>query len=297
MLSSTRKGTRVFVAALLLLVAAAWLVPLIFLSVHSLSHWSATKAAFTDWPNSDAYRIALRPDRLVKLWSVFRRGLILATIESVIALPFSWILVRRFSAGWRQIVLAGITVPFFCSPFVRGFGWRLLLQRNGPLAEVLAMLHAGPPEGISLVFNEYSVELALFSGTFAFAVFPLVMAMSQIPKNIWYASESCGARGLPELLHIATPLSRTALGLAWSSAFLTIVGSSAEVWLVGGSSQHSLTTSVAELFDANQLPSAFVLGLVAFALSALGTIVAAGIVRLVFRHPVEIYRMGADANL
>lgn len=297
MLSGTRNEVRVLLAALLLSVAAAWLIPLIFLGVHSLSHWSPAKAAFTAWPNCDAYRLALRPDRLSKLWSVFRRSFILASVELVIALPFSWILVRRFSAGTRRLVLACITVPFFCSPFVRGFGWRLLLQRNGPVGEVLAILHAGPPEGISLAFNEYAVQLALFSGTFAFAVFPLLIAMSQIPENIWYASESCGARGLQELLHIALPLSRTALGLAWSSAFLAILGSSAEVWLVGGSSQHSLTTSIAELFGANQLPSAFALGLIAFAVSALSTVVAIGIVRLVFRGPVDISRHGADAIL
>ena len=290
MLSSTLRGARVSLAALLLFVAAAWLVPLIFLGVHSLSHWNAGAAAFTDWPNDDAYRIALRPDRMIKLRSVFQRGFLLATVELVIAIPFSWILVRRFSAAGRRLVLASITVPFFCSPFVRSFGWRLLLQRNGPLGEVLTMLHAAPRDGISLAFNEWAVELALFSGTFAFAVFPLLIAMLQIPKNVWRASESCGARGLQELLHIALPLSRSTLGLAWSSAFLTIVGSSAEVWLVGGSSQHSLATSIAELFDANQLPSAFALGLIAFAISALSTVAAVGIVRLVFRGPVEISR-------
>jgi ABC-type spermidine/putrescine transport system permease subunit I len=141
------------------------------------------------------------------------------------------------------------------------------------------------------------VNLALFSGTFAFAVFPLFIAMSQIPKNIWYASESCGARGLKELLYIALPLSRTALGLAWSSAFLTIVGSSAEVWLVGGSSQHSLTSSIAELFGANRLPSAFALGLIAFGVSALSTVTAIAMVRLAFRVPMESSRKGAGAVL
>jgi hypothetical protein len=66
---------------------------------------------------------------------------------------------------------------------------------------------------------------------------------------------------------------------------------------VGGSSQHSLTTSIAELFDANQLPSAFALGLIAFAISALSTIVAVGIVRLTFPGPLDISRHGADAAL
>jgi ABC-type spermidine/putrescine transport system permease subunit I len=297
MLSGTAKGLRLILAASLLFVTAAWLVPLTFLGVHSLSHWNPAKAAFTAWPNSEAYRIAFRPDRLIKLWSVFRRSFILATVESIIALPFSWVLVRRISTAGRRAALACITVPFFCSPFVRGFGWRLLLQRNGPLSELLAMLHAGPPGGLSLVFNEYAVQLALFSGTFAFAVFPLFIAMSQIPENIWYASESCGAHGPQELLHIALPLSRNALGFAWSSVFLTIVGSSAEVWLVGGSSQHSLTTSIAELFDANQLPAAFALGLIAFAISALSSVAAVVIVQSAFRGPVEISRNAPEAVL
>jgi ABC-type spermidine/putrescine transport system permease subunit I len=228
----------------------------------SFADWSADTNRIVGWGSMKAYtQLARESFRGVEVNAEIRRALRLTVIEVVLALPFAWMLMRRCSTQMRTVVLGAITLPYFVNPLVRAFAWRLILQRNGLISELSdRWLHLSPA-GRTFAFRPEAVDIAIFSGSFAFAVLPLMIALQRVQPSVWMASESLGAGAATEFRRVALRFMVVPAVFSAVCVFAISLGASAEAAYLGGANDFSLVTSIRDAFDQNP-PEAFALGTV-----------------------------------
>ena len=85
------------------------------------------------------YKALLREDYL----KVFANSLQLAFFTTVISLlvgyPFGYCMARA-PRKWKALLMMLVIIPFWTSALVRIYGWKILLQANGPLNGMLRSL-------------------------------------------------------------------------------------------------------------------------------------------------------------
>lgn len=264
------------------------IVPFVAVALQSFSVMSETGTL--SLPRSiDGYREILQPHRLSILGQIVERGAIVASLDLIVAIPVSFVLVRAVGSRARTICLVLLTLPFFASDVSRAFAWNMVLGQHGFINRALLALHLVDNPIPWLIFDELAVRIALFSGTVSFAVFPLVIRLTTIRPSIWLATRDLGISRLREFTGIALPLSVPAAVFGWIASFVVCVSSSAETSMLGGARQMDLVRLVSDLEGAQKLPAVFALCTL-LALS-IGLVGYAGIRVVRGRYAVESLRL------
>jgi putative spermidine/putrescine transport system permease protein len=249
-------GNKVFaIPALVLLIAGG--VPLTYVLIQSFAIWDAHYPI--GWGSVQAYKEILEPHRMVALLRVVQRALIVATVDTIIAAPMSYLLVRKLSANKRRVLMFCLMLPFFTSEVIRAFSWRMILGTNGIMNQVKAWIipQTEPVEG--LLFSEAGVIIVLVAGTLTFAIFPAVLVLSRVPNVLWTVSNEMGATRWTEFFRIALPLSKLGLATGWIITFMFAFNASVEVIVIGGTTQVSVIQMIASLESAGKLADVFAL--------------------------------------
>jgi spermidine/putrescine transport system permease protein len=159
----------------------------------------------------DWYRAAYRFDDLSAQSSIWRAlfnsawiGLVVAIIDTALALLFSYGMARGQRVVGRPAILALCLMPLAAPPAAYGAAV-LILARRGPITTDF---------GLHLVVLAHAV---LF---LPIAILFLLPRISAIAREILESAEDLGARGPQTLRHIVMPLARPALVGAFASTFL-----------------------------------------------------------------------------
>ena len=133
-----RHGTRLFLVPLTMVAVLFVAIPLCYVLVLSFmtrGDNSTVQSAFT----MENYRRLLDPTYV----RVFANSLLLSLWTTLISLligyPFGYCMARA-SAKWRTLLMLLVIVPFWTNALVRLFGWKILLQANGPINAFLKAL-------------------------------------------------------------------------------------------------------------------------------------------------------------
>jgi putative spermidine/putrescine transport system permease protein len=207
----------------------------------------------------DAYRELAASYRLAMFSQVVVRSVLVATIDTVIALPIAFALFRLLGPSTRMICLALFTLPFLSSDATRAFGWTTVLGRHGLVNEILMGLGICRVPLGGLIYGEAPVNLALVSGSLSFAVFIVSGSLATFPSNVWRVSRDFGISCGTELVNIVIPIAAPAILLAWITCFVVTVGSTCEVAALGGPHQVSLGGIIDGLESARRITAVFAL--------------------------------------
>lgn len=155
------------------------------------------------------YKSLLRADYL----RVFAQSLGLAAMTTLVSLlvgyPFGYCMART-SRRWRTILMLLVIIPFWTSALVRIYGWKILLQANGPVNAVLRALGL-IDKNIRFLGSYGSVLLAMVYCQISMMILPCYNSVDRMDFTLVEAARDLGAP--PWLAFLTVTLPQTLPGI------------------------------------------------------------------------------------
>ncbi|MER9651755.1 ABC transporter permease subunit, partial [Mesorhizobium sp. M0199] len=169
-------------------------------------------------------------------WIILARTFELATKVTLICLilgyPLAfWIVsARTWVAG---ALLLAVVLPFFTSYLVRTYAWMVILGRFGLINQVLMALGL-TERPLNLIYNEFSVLIAMVYILMPYTVLVLISVMKGIPSSVTRAAASLGASPVQNFWRVFFPLSAPGVIAAGLLVFVFALGFYVTPALLGG---------------------------------------------------------------
>ena len=213
------------------------------------------------------------------LWRTVRVALVATAIALLIGYPAAYLL-RDVSERRGGVLVIALTFPILAGPLVVVLGWMILLSDGGPLIRPLIKLGLVGP--LRLLGTESAVVVGLVHFTLPFVVLTLFSVLRRIPRDAVEAARSLGANTPAVLWHVVWPLSLPGVISAALIAFSLAASSYVSPHYLGGSTQLTLTTLIAQFilatFNSELAAAAAIMLLVVMA------VMVFGFTRLTARH-------------
>ena len=188
-MSAGRSKTAVLVAPAVLLVAAAFIIPVSMIIVRSFTDPSLGFQNY-EWliGSESAQAIIIR---------TLRTALIATLVTAVIAYPYAYLMATTTPLV-RGILMVVVLLPFWTSMMVRAFAWVIILQRNGLLNTFLESVGVAPITAVIIGMCQILMP---------FMVLPMVSVMLGIDRRLPLAGQVMGASRLKAFVTIYFPRS------------------------------------------------------------------------------------------
>lgn len=163
----------------------------------------------------------------------------------LLALPYSYIMVRTTSSNVRKALLVVLFLPFFIGQVVRAYGLLIILGTSGVANNALGLVGVEP---MRLLFNFPAVVFGLVQYMLPFAVLMLAPALTAIPRETETAASSLGANWVQSFRHVVIPMAKPGLigaGLVVGTLALTDFAMPA---MLGGGSQDFIANAIYDQF-------------------------------------------------
>lgn len=140
---------------------------------------------------------------LTVLWRTFYTAVIVTGVCLAISFPFAY-LMTIVGEKLRVLLLGIVFVTLISSLVVRSYAWVILLQKSGPINDILASLGLGR---VQLAGTTVGVVMAMSQILIPLMILPLYANMQSIDRSLVLAGESLGARPWIAFLRVYVPLS------------------------------------------------------------------------------------------
>lgn len=121
---------------------------------------------------------------------------------SLIAFPYAY-LMTRVSRRWQTIMIGILLVSMFFGILLRNFAWVVLLQMQGPLNDLIALLGF---ERIRFLGTAPAVLMGMTHVLFPFMALPLFAVLKGIDTRLVLAAQSLGAAPRAAFVQVYLPL-------------------------------------------------------------------------------------------
>ena len=211
-------------APIFVFLAGCFIVPLAELFKLSFSAPEGVFSAYREIAASEVYR------------RVFVNTVILAfnvaVIASVLSYPTAYMLSRLRGFAFSAAVWC-LLFPLWISVLVRTFSWILLLERNGPVNQLL--IGTGlVDQPVSMLFNSIGVYIGMVHVLLPYALLPIYSAMRNVDERLMQASDGLGASALQTFLRIYLPLTFPGVASGFLLVFLLSLGFFITPAILGG---------------------------------------------------------------
>jgi len=130
--------------------------------------------------------------------------------------------VSTLASRRQRLAMFFILLPFWTSALIKNFSWLIILGRQGPVAELMAML--GIPGGDRLLFNQATVVFAMTHTMLPLAVVTLIPVLNQIDRRLLPAAATLGAGSAQRFWEVYFPLSMRGVAAAGLLVFVASLG-------------------------------------------------------------------------
>lgn len=210
--------------------------------------------------------------------TVIGNSLQIAAIVTASAVVLGFLLafyVAFYSGRWRTTLFFLIVIPLWTSFLLRAFIWRIILGREGIINGSLVHLGLVDEPLSLLLFNKFSICVALTYVFIPFVALPVYAALEKIPKEVLEASLDLGARPLETLWRVIVPLSLPGVVTGAVFTFCLSFGDFVAPSLLGGPSDIMISGVIINQFgSAFDWPMGSALAVVVIAVVAFGVWVA-----------------------
>ncbi len=268
------RGGIPFVAPMLVLSVAGFLVPLAVLAVFSFRD-PAGGFGLANYAKLFADPLALRI-----LGDTLLLGGKVVVLTTLIGLPIA-LLFWHAGPQQRSLIVFLTLLPMLTSNVVRTFAWIVILGRQGPLSQSLLELGFIPAPR-SFLFNETAVVVVLSQIELPLLLLPVMAVLSRTDRSCVSAAETLGAGPWRILLTVILPLAAPGILAGWVLVFASATTSYVTQSVIGGARHIYLPQYIyREVGVLFQWPSA---AAVAFVLLATTGVIMAAMAML-SRHP------------
>ncbi len=173
----------------------------------------------------------------------------------VVGFPMAYAIART-PRRWQAILVVLTVLPFWTSLLIRIYAWMNILQRDGPLNEVLIALSIvkEPPVWLS---TDTAVYIGIVYSYLPFMVLPLYATLEKLDETLLEAAADLGAPRWKIFWLVRLPLSMSGVVAGVLLCFIPIVGEFVIPDLLGGSQSPMIGQTIwIEFFGNKDWPTA-----------------------------------------
>ena len=193
--------------------------------------------------------IEAKPDNEQIYGQLFKRTLIMALIITgsciLLGYPVAWIL-ANLPARTANVLMILVLLPFWTSLLVRTSAWKVLLQQQGVINEILVWLgFVDDANRLILMNNATGTVIAMTHILLPFMILPLYSVMKTIPPSYLRAAKSLGAANWTAFWRVYFPQSVPGIGAGSILVFILAIGYYITPEIVGGTSGVFISNRIA----------------------------------------------------
>jgi len=189
--------------------------------------------------------------------------------------PIAWLL-ANLPAKTSNMLLILVLLPFWTSLLVRTSAWKVLLQQQGVINDVLVWVGlVDNGNRLIMINNQFGTIVAMTHILLPFMILPLYSVMQTIPETYLRAAKSLGATNWTAFWRVYFPQSVPGIGAGCILVFILSIGYYITPELVGGTKGVFISNRI-----AYHISSSLNWGLGA----ALGTILLAAVLILYWAY-------------
>lgn len=182
--------------------------------------------------------IAAQPEDKQILIKLFMRTLKMSLIITgfciLLAYPIAWILANS-PVRTANLLMILVLLPFWTSLLVRTSAWKVMLQNQGVINEVLVWLGIVADDNrLEIINNQFGTIVAMTHILLPFMILPMYSVMQTIPPTYLRAAKSLGATNWTAFWRVYFPQSIPGIGAGSILVFILAIGYYITPEIVGG---------------------------------------------------------------
>ncbi len=152
----------------------------------------------------------------------------------VLAYPVAWLL-ANLPSRQANLLMILVLLPFWTSLLVRTSAWKVLLQRQGVINDILVWAGMiGDDARLVMINNQLGTVIAMTHILLPFMILPLYSVMKTIPPSYMRAAKSLGANDWSAFWRIYFPQSVPGIAAGSILVFILAIGYYITPELMGG---------------------------------------------------------------
>ncbi len=251
---------------------AFFLVPFLIVLKISLSQTAIAQPPYTPvldlaagWHGLAAFFAGLSLDNYVLLGSdplyllSYLKSVEIAAFATLLLLVIGYPIayaIARTPRRWQAVLVLLTVLPFWTSLLIRIYAWMNILQRDGPLNEVLMALSIvkEPPAWLS---TDTAIYIGIVYSYLPFMVLPLYATLEKLDESLLEAAADLGCPRWKIFWQVTLPLSSSGMLAGVLLCFIPIVGEFVIPDLLGGSQSPMIGQTIwMEFFGNKDWPAA-----------------------------------------
>ena len=251
---------------------AFFLVPFLIVLKISLSETAIAQPPYTPvldlaagWHGLAAFFAGLSLDNYVLLGSdplyllSYLKSVEIAAFATLLLLVIGYPIayaIARTPRRWQAVLVLLTVLPFWTSLLIRIYAWMNILQRDGPLNEVLMALSIvkEPPAWLS---TDTAIYVGIVYSYLPFMVLPLYATLEKLDESLVEAAADLGCPHWKIFWQVTLPLSSSGMLAGVLLCFIPIVGEFVIPDLLGGSQSPMIGQTIwMEFFGNKDWPAA-----------------------------------------
>ncbi|MFW2543443.1 ABC transporter permease [Primorskyibacter sp. 2E107] len=210
---------------------------------------------------------------------LFKRTMFMSLVITfsciMLAYPIAYLL-SNLPARTANLLMILVLLPFWTSLLVRTSAWKVMLQQQGVINDVLVWLGlVDDANRLIMMNNQFGTIVAMTHILLPFMILPMYSVMSTIPTTYVRASKSLGATNWTTFWRVYFPQSVPGIGAGSILVFILAIGYYITPAIVGGTTGTFISNRI-----AYHIQSSLNWGLAA----ALGTILLAAVLILYWAY-------------
>jgi len=172
---------------------------------------------------------------LIKLFMrTVKMSLIITASCILLGYPVAWILANLPNRSANMLMIL-VLLPFWTSLLVRTSAWKVMLQNQGVINDVLVWLGMVADDArLEIINNQFGTIVAMTHILLPFMILPMYSVMQTIPPSYLRAAKSLGATNWTAFWRVYFPQSVPGIGAGSILVFILAIGYYITPEIVGG---------------------------------------------------------------
>ncbi|MGB1614554.1 MAG: ABC transporter permease, partial [Candidatus Puniceispirillaceae bacterium] len=181
---------------------------------------------------------AAQPESKKILLILFQRTVQMSLIITIscilLGYPVAWLL-ANLPMRTSNLLMILVLLPFWTSLLVRTSAWKVMLQQQGVINEVLVWLGLVASDNrLEIINNQFGTIVAMTHILLPFMILPMYSVMQTIPTSYLRAAKSLGATNWTAFWRVYFPQSVPGIGAGSILVFILAIGYYITPEIVGG---------------------------------------------------------------
>jgi len=193
--------------------------------------------------------IAMQPEDERIYGLLFKRTLFMSLMITfsciLLGYPVAWLL-ANLPMRSANLLMILVLLPFWTSLLVRTSAWKVMLQQQGVINDILVWLGVvGDESRLIMINNQFGTIVAMTHILLPFMILPLYSVMQTIPPSYLRAARSLGATPFTAFWRVYFPQSVPGIGAGSILVFILAIGYYITPEIVGGTSGTFISNRIA----------------------------------------------------